>query len=211
MFEVILLLVVGSMVFSFYQSIRRGKVTPEEVEKNPTLIESLADAATAASVKSSRYLAQTEFELKHFEWFRTFERITSGALETLEGTAALEARLVADPRLREMYDKISSQTDVLRKTTAGQLTESGPKTEPGPAAEPDWVKDGPPTRPQPGPDPIITRKYQESFDRRIAQHQKFVEEIQERLRRKPQLRKAFEDLLISRGYIVLLKNYFPNT
>ena len=206
MIEIIGLLVGGSIIYSIFQGIRRGDASPEERLKNPTLLEKANIVSDQFAEHARRYRLGTEFAAEHFQWFDMFKRRVSSALEDAEFYASLEEELSADPRLRMYYE---ASLKKYRESNLAVRRASGDTTDPqGPMDEADWVKSGPPSEPQPVSDPELTQMFKVSFENRVKQHREFVNEIQERLRWRPQLRKSFEVSMNKYGLSVLLKEYF---
>lgn len=128
MLEVFLMLFAGVILYSIFQGIRRGNVSPEERKNNPTLIErsstfidEMADVATQLSVSSSKYLEETRFELGYCGWFRDFENSVSGALDVAERFTAIDKELRDNPGLKKMYDKVRND---LNSTAGGNKAPS---------------------------------------------------------------------------------------
>lgn len=216
MIEILILLVVGSVAYSIFQGARRGEVSPEERRKNPTLLESAAkiaeeakDAADQALEQIHRYQTQTEWEMENFAWYNMFERRVSSILDDAEYLVSIEEKLTADPELRRYYDESLKRYE--DADLAARL-ERGDTTDPDlPMDEPVWLTSGPPSKPQSFSDPERLKAQKDLFDARVKQHQKFIDDIQERLRRKPQLRKPFEDYMTKFGLKTLHKDYFAAT
>ena len=199
MFNILVVLIAGSIVVSFFQGMRRSKSSPEELKNNSTLLETMADLAKEASTGSRKLLEQTNFELKHCAWFPRFERSVGSKLDLAEQFLEIEESLEADPKLKEMYNRI-------RPNTNGDAIANLPP----PRSEQEWLKNGPPSAPEVQSDPEINRVYQGIFQRHIDRHREFVDDVRERLRRKPLLRKHFSEMMVDSEDNAILEKYFPD-
>ena len=81
MIQAILIGVVGFLIFSVFQTVRRGKVTPKERKENPTQLEKISDFADELHKRTSVQHAKTKFQENHCQWFRTFRDSVSMILE----------------------------------------------------------------------------------------------------------------------------------
>lgn len=84
MLETILFIVVGSIVISVVQSIRRGDATDEERQKKTTIIETASEAAEGFARYADKYRLEKEFERNYCRWFRRFESTVSASLRLAE-------------------------------------------------------------------------------------------------------------------------------
>ena len=214
MLEVFFMLFAGVIVYSIFQGIRRGSVSPEERKNNPTLIErsstfidEMADVAIQLSESSSKYLEQTRFEARYCAWFDTFENSISGTLEVAERIAALEKRLDADPAFKRIFLETGDQLRSIRdksEALTGAIEKLPRKT----AVE--WVAIGMPTPPQAEKDPEKSATYQYIYNKRLTKHRTFVKNARERLRKNLLLRATFEDIMNTTGRAEIIRTYFSD-
>ena len=82
MFEIILILVIGAIVVSVIQGVRRGNVSPEERLEKPTLLENLSAGLDDLLDASERALLKTKADAQQGQWFRTSQQWIGTALES---------------------------------------------------------------------------------------------------------------------------------
>lgn len=195
MFEIILFLVVGSIIYSVVQSVRRGDVGPEERKQNPTLLESVSELAEEAARNASKYRSQTEFELTYCEWFRRFEITVSKALEFAEDKAKRESELNADPQLRKLFDEIIQNYPAQAEKSKSKIDSS-------------WAHEGPPPEPPSNSDPELDALFRRIYWDRNERHKKFVQDVRDKLTRKPDCREFFTKYLRDLNLRNILSRYF---
>lgn len=210
MFETIALLVAGAIVASVIQSTKRGRVSIEEKKNNPTLIESMTRIANEAADYSEKLHAKTKFEIKYCSWFKTFEQSVSSALEDAEYYANLKEVLKDFPEsVLDDYPELSVQykksIETLKEAT--QLPASFSEKMP-PRTEPDWVRQGPPPMPENTSHPEMDAIYKEAYASRLKQHEDFLQETRDKLRRKPVLYGFFHRHLAQGGLGKIYSDYF---
>lgn len=196
MFELIILLVVGAILISIIQGARRGEVTPEERKKNPTLIESAAAFTEELAEHAENFRNKTEFDLVYCAWFRHFNSAVSLALELAEKETEHEKELDADPKLREIYNKIEAEWD---EDDADAV----------PQSEPEWIQLPLPSKPRIGSNPEQSVQFGTLYDEHLKRHESFLEDTRKKLGQQPDMRKFFRKNLTNMGLEVLLTEYFP--
>lgn len=210
MFEAIALLVAGAIVASVIQSTKRGRVSIEEKKNDPTLIESMTRFANEAADYSEKLHAKTKFEIKYCGWFKTFEQSVSSALEDAEYYANLKEELKDFPEsILDDYPELSVQykksIETLKEAT--QLPASFSEEMP-PRTEPDWVRQGPPPAPKNTSHPEMDAIYREAYASRLKQHEEFLQETRDKLRRRPALHGFFHRDLAQGGLGKIYSDYF---
>lgn len=196
MLEIVIFVVVGAVIYSTIQGVRRGDVSDDERKKNPTLVESVADFTSEMADRSRRHRAQTKFELEYCAWFRHFERNVSRILEDAKYYAELQEKLDADPECKKIFDEIMSKYDPV----------DIPKDR---RSEPEWVSAGPPPVPAPVDDPDTNSMRKRVFENQRKRHQEFVDRVRSELDRSPLLRKKFVELMGEVGLKALVQVHFP--
>ena len=217
MLEIIAVLVVGSLIYSTFQGVKRGKVTPEGRAANPTLLESIATATGELATSMEKARAEQQFMIKYCGWFRRFERTVANNLKIAEAQVAhekFEDQLRASSQ--EDYDffmaaKAESKATrdayyASRKQQPGnQLTSRDSYSLPDPV----WLATGRPKAPAPTTDPDVTEMQNRIFAEQSARHRGFVADVRSRLQQAPQLRACFETSMQEQGYADLLRIHFP--
>lgn len=201
MLEMIIVLLIGTIVYSIIQGVRRGNVSLEERKKHSTLIESVSEIAERASKLTSdasraaeRYKNETKFNLEYCSWFRNFERNVANALEISEQKLKLHESLNANSDIKRIFNEIGASEDSF-EGLANQI-------------EPEWVSVGIPPMPASVSDADQNLMRKAIYEDNLDKHKKFIEEIQNKLNVNITLRKLFNEEMIQCGLGRLTQDYF---
>lgn len=217
MLEIIAVLVVGSLIYSTFQGVKRGKVTPEERAANPTLIESIATATGELATSMEKARAEQQFMIKYCGWFRRFESIISINLRIAEIHVAHEkeddALRASSPEDYAFFKASMAKTEAIldayeasrKQRPDYQLTARDAYSMPDPV----WLATGRPKAPAPTTDPDVTEMQNRIFAEQSARHRDFVAQVRGRLRQAAQLKTSFENSIQKQGYADLVRIHFP--
>lgn len=200
MIELIGLVVVSVLGYSFVQSRQRGDVSDEEKKQNPTLIETIGEAIETAHVYSEKYHLKTKYEIENFEWFRNFELYVSRALDHAQFYTNLEKELSADTDLRKFFDQAMEK---YAKMDDGSLQDVKHR-----APDQTWYDSGLPSPDWSSVEQKICEDVRKSYGDHLEEHRRLVRDVNKKLTNDVQLAALFRKALFERGLEALHRDFF---
>lgn len=200
MIEFILLVVVGIVVLSIVQSVKRGDNSTASIVRNPTIVEKLHEEARKLEEKTSEWSKQQKFDLEHYSWFRHVKRTINSSLEYARESSRFDQKLEQNHDLRRHYMELLEQSSEHQIDGVPSVLNAEFKS--------DWLDSGPPPPPPSIEDPKEDRRRKEEYARQVSDHAKFLESVRDELRRTPGLQKHFLKSLDQVGLGAIGRDYF---
>lgn len=182
MLELILVLILGSIGYSFFQGLRRGKVSDEERRNNPTLIEVFANALHDLNENIEKHEIYRDAEKKYCTWFVQFSETVLGAL-----------RLAEEQVRREEADSFYGSHRYINKLP--KICASSLKS--GPCARPSF--------------PVPTKEnqlYLKIYDAFKRSQESALDEAKRKIKENPAVRSKFLQNIRNMGLADVLEDYF---
>lgn len=200
--ELIGFILVAVIGYSIYQNVRRGDVTQEEKEINPTLIESIGKGIESANKYSAQLELKTRLETENFLWFRTFDRVVLNALKHAEFMEGVEEELSGDAEFRRLFEEsLAELNDKERK--ADRTSKHG-------VPDQSWYCEKLPQEPKQEPDPEVDYWLKELYTRHLEAHHQLVRQTKAKLSKSSLLDNFFRQTLSEVGLAKLYDDFFAS-
>ncbi len=222
MIEIVVLIVGVVILASVFQEGRRETASPEEHSSNPTLLDSLSNAASKVERHSELAKAEAEFRRDYLKWYEMFKISVSNALKSAEYYYELEVKLNANPELRKKYNVIMESWSVETSTAlVGSTVEGGSESnkdyeknidsEGVPVVESDWLNNGRLPKPSMSSDTEIARLQMGLYENCLKEHFAFICWVRATLYQNPSLKIEFNKVMTCKGLAPILLEHFPDT